>query len=91
MPMRPTRPGHRPYFIRSRDLGEIQRLLLRCCQPDTHGFVSIPMLAGQLGCERSTLYRWISRNRVPNRRVPELIALAEGRVPPEDFTPFIDI
>lgn len=74
---------------RHRDLGALHDLLLKACPPDENGRSSIPVLARALGISTTSLYNWITANRVPQRRVRKLVELSDGRVSSEDFLPYL--
>lgn len=76
------------------DLGELHKLLLRACPPDTEGVRSIPMLASRLKMSDQGIYGWIERNRVPYRRAQALVDMndkrgAEDQLTLEDFQPYM--
>jgi len=62
---------------RYKHLGPLHDRLLELCPPDADGNVSVAVLAGHLSMSSFGLYKWIHDNKVPPRRVPELIELQE--------------
>lgn len=73
---------------RIKDLGPLQDLLLRCCTPDTKGRRSISILAKQLGLTSCAVYKWISEEYVPQKRIAQLVKHTGGAVKVQDFAPY---
>lgn len=72
-----------------KDLGELQRLLLKCCPPDENNIRSIPVLAEAMGMSAYAIYRWLERESVPPSRVKTLVELSDGDVTQDDFLKFV--
>lgn len=75
---------------RTRDLGRLHNVLLRACPPNDKGVSSIPTLARALNVSPQTVYeRWIKHNYIPQRRVDQILLLADGRVTMDELIPFV--
>lgn len=74
---------------RLKQLGPLQDLLLKCCPPDDKGRQSIPILARALDMTSCGVYKWVSDNHLPSKRVFELITLSAGRARWEEFLPYV--
>lgn len=81
------------------DRGPLQELLLRACPPmkrvnkvlvyDENGNRSIPILAKSLGMSAWGVQRWIYSNKIPARRVQEIVDNSRGAVTVDDLLPYV--
>ena len=62
------------------DLGPLHDLLLQACPPDSKGKRSIMILAARLGVSYQRIYQWIEAERIPPKRVKDIVTLADGAV-----------
>ena len=74
---------------RYRDLGPLHDLLLLASPPNKRGRRSVPALAKALGISHQYIYKWVETGVVPQRFVPRLVAVSEGRVDAADFMPYL--
>lgn len=79
--------------------GPLQDLLLKACPPmrrengelvyDKDGAQSIPILAETLGMSSWGVQRWIYANKVPSKRVMQIVDNSRGAVTRDDFLPYL--
>lgn len=93
-----------PKIKRIKDCGPLHRLLLRACpphrrvrdkdgkwgyEPDKNGTKSIAILAHTLKMSAWGVQKWCKEDRVPPRRVTQMVDNNPTEVSIADFSPFV--
>lgn len=79
-----------PTFTNPEDAeNELTQLLLRAVPENEHGNKTLDHLATVMGVSRSSVHKWVRRQKMRPSRVVKVVEISEGRVKREEFDPFV--
>ena len=72
-------------------LGDLYKLLEKSFPTylDRDGHLDLTMLGSDLGIRKQAIYKWTQKDKVPAKRVSDLIELSDGRLTVRDLEPFL--
>lgn len=68
---------------------DLHRLLLNAVPPDERGQKTVVNLAKLMSVSRSSIWKWITNQKLPPHRATQLVDLSDGRITLADCARFV--